>query len=376
MITNTELAIGSGLIDEDLRQLPYSQYGSDLSRRTLTRAMRLLISQMQADKVFSGVTFSEEYPEAVEKAPWVVWCLENRVPGVEGKQRLQQSMDEEYYTEQNEILQKYIQPHTFIVSLSVLETKNTDANNLMDALELWIMNNPQAPYIAGIDTFVFNQEQKRDEFECGGSQKLKRRRIFYEGIIRMVYPRISPVINSVKIQNVNSAVKAQTVELTRTSGTDYDTVPVTGPCVVICLHNVSDVILTDYLYGVDFELVVDKDKIKDRFVIRWLRRGKRPVSNDSYYISFYYSEVQATVVPTANISKRRSNSTRNNRSRILGMPVPTGELPPSGDQYVDAGTSSSLQEALVKANTFVVAMLDQKCLPGLMGSAFQSPSES
>lgn len=334
------------------------RYGADGNRRTLSKAMGLLLDALRLDDTFAKITLSESGPDEQILPPRIVWKLKSRIAGAGGMNSKNPFRSEEIPLEDGRILVRRLQPQTFEVSFEIYHSLSAGADDLRDLLEAWLMENRALTAQCGFESFQFLCEQEPGVVESGASSKIQRRSLHFNGVINYYYPQIFGVINSVRTRRETGWDK-HTQLLTR-GAQDSDISPVTGPLVLVALHNDPLIVAADYLNELDFLPVVDRERFGTQFMIRWLPRGIQPASGASYYMTY--------LVPThRTVSLDTPTSGRVRRARPRGPSILGQEIDPASPQRgqtiltatggLKVAGQADLMEALTQAETQVVTVL-------------------
>lgn len=332
-------------------------------RRTFTSSMETLTSFLREDSMFAGVEFLESYADDLLSVPRVTWKLRSRIAGNNGVNRKNPFLIEQIQLADGRILNKKIFPQTYEVAFETYGATPNESDSLRDNLEFWLMTHrPQAAQ-SGIESIIFLSEQEPNVISIGSSQKIHKRTLLYHGIINYLYPNIDDPIQAIESSRLNGG-GGDTVSVVRSSG-DSDLSPIAGPLALQFLHSNKALPQEDYVQGIDYVVIVDREKFEAFFQIRWLPKGKQPVVGVQYFMTYVKSVPTQTIVNSGYTLPVGGRVRRVNPvfvSKILGSPVDetlqsqTIITQTSGRSI--APTSNSLREALERAQSDLVVVVD------------------
>ena len=396
-ISNRDLAEAEGL-----NRPGSTKYGRDPNSRTLSTVMAKIMAYLQQDASFVGVTFSESNSDALEIVPAVSWKLKNRTAGAGGQNIKNAYHAEEIPLEGGRVLLKYVHPQTVDIVFEISETNTDDADQLRDAVEGWFYEHKLEVTLAGMEMLRFSSELEPSVFVVGASQKVYKRVLYFHGIINYIHPVIQDRLQNIRVWRIGRDVTIRTNAVVRQSSTlTFDLFPILGPIVLLAVHDRQDRVSVDYLYEIDYELIVDRNLYGNQFFIRWLPKGKTPIPGAQYYVSYYLPQVDNNDSSRVELTEAGTGATDRNlppesptipiRRRGLGRravcPIVLGQSvdltdPNYGQTIVFAsnagvltapGITDSYLESLIKADTEVVSVLNPASIPGLFpGTAFAS----
>jgi hypothetical protein len=358
-----------------------TRYGRDPYRRTLGSAMDQLIENLQRDRQFSTVDFTEADPDDILKLPRIVWKLKSRTAGAGGQNRKNAYAIEEIPLENGRVLMKSRQPHSFEIAFEIYEAKSDSADDLRDALELWLFDNKALAAQAGIECFVFQSELEPSILASKTSQKVYRRVLYYTGVIQYIHSTVADRLQSIKVWHANKDAPLNTVQLTRQTGGNlsYDLFPVPGPLVLAAIHDKESPVSVDYLYGVDYTFIIDRPVYGANFFIQWLTKGKAPISGATYYATYYTpdnphvsttliteSDGEIPLIPGGRVRRARRaitptilgqsvdlNDPQRNETIIFASDNPEDTVVPMSQTYL---------ESLIRAESSLVAVVDPQAM--------------
>jgi hypothetical protein len=380
-----------------LDKFPSNSFSGDPNRVTFSSAMSNLVSFLERDKAFDNVVFSEVYPDIDTKLPAITWKLKNRVGGVSGinKKAPFYAMDEPL--EGGKVLITYVWPMEYQMVWEVFDDDVAGADSLRDNLEFWLLQNKPNIILSGFESMFFSSELEPSVESNDASQKIHKRQMYFTGVIKYINQVVIDRVKSIKVWTVGQDVTLRTSAVTRGSG-DFDTFPITGPVVLVAIHNTPNTIECDYEYETDWICVVDKERFDTNFFIRWLTKGIRPSQDSQYYVTYYLPSVDIDTqtqvllteadtnpalqnLPLENpqLSIRRAGLRNPITPHVLGQAVDmvnpdknkTIIFAKEGSGIHIPGLTNEYLKSLIQADVDVVSVLNPSSIPGLhSGDAF------
>ena len=395
-LSQEQVSVGFGLDNTVINGiLPANQ------SHTVSTFMRKLLIILGMQPALKNVVLTQDYPQTIEEAPRVVWSLEGRESGIEGRNRKGPYMSETWPTDNGCILEKWVQPQSFQISFECFGTTPDECERIKDFIEMFIVRNPYSWASSGARQFFFNSEGSHSRTVLGGAaQPLDKRTLHYWGAMDAIYINQVDRIGTIEVLNTTSNASVLTVPIVRgLDGSMADIFPIPGPLVLLFLHDRVDRMSLDYLPNTDYTFVIDREKLGLRFYLNWINQGRNPLPGSTYYATYLHTLGGETVVtdqyernsdpePGSDVRTRRRGLIQGRAAiapRILGQEVDATD-PTRGQPIIFSrddvrletpSLSPNVLDALSRAQIQVAAVLDPSRIPGLVpGSAFSPPGTS